>query len=72
MSTDTEKLLADIRALPQQEKARLLEALLTDLDVADSQIDQAWAEEARRRWDAYREGKLRTVDYDDLIRRYKT
>jgi len=72
MAMDTDKLLADIRALPQEEKLRLIDALLTELDVPDSQIDRVWAGEARKRWEAYKEGKLGTVAYDDLIKRYKT
>ena len=60
------------RALPEEEKVRLLDALLTDLDTADPKIDEVWATEARKRWDLYKAGKLKIVGYDDLIRRYKT
>ena len=72
MATDTDKLLADIRALPEEDRVRLLDALLTDLDKSDPEIDEVWATEARKRWDNYKAGKLQTIAYDDLIRRYKT
>jgi len=72
MATETDKLLADIRALPQRERLRILDALLTDLDIPDSEIDRVWADEARKRWEAYKAGKLETVAYDDLIKQYKT
>jgi hypothetical protein len=71
MATDTDKLLSDIRALPDEEKLRLLDVLLTDLDVPDSEIDQVWVNEARKRWNAYKEGRLETISYEDLIKRYK-
>jgi hypothetical protein len=32
MATETDKLLADIRALPEEEKVRLLDVILTDLE----------------------------------------
>ncbi|HTG91498.1 MAG TPA: hypothetical protein VL866_02830 [Pyrinomonadaceae bacterium] len=32
MATNTEKLLSEIRALPEEEKLRLLDEILTDLD----------------------------------------
>ena len=72
MATNTDKLLADIRALPEEEKARLLDALLTELDTQDAEIDRVWATEARKRWELYKAGKLKTVTYDELVRRYKT
>ena len=72
MTTDTDKLLSDIRALPEQERRRILDALLTDLDIPDPEVDRAWADEARKRWQAYKAGKLESVAYDDLIERFKT
>lgn len=72
MATDTDKLLSDIRALPGEEKLRLLDAILTDLDTPDPEIDEIWANEARKRWEGYKAGRLETVTYDDLIKRYKS
>lgn len=72
MATDTDKLLSEIRALPEEEKLRLLDAILTDIDTPDPEIDRVWAKEARQRWDAYKAGRLETVSYQDLIKRYKS
>jgi putative addiction module component (TIGR02574 family) len=71
MATDTEKLLSEIRALPAEEKLRLLDVILTDLDTPDPEIDQIWANEARKRWEAYKAGRLESVSYETLIKRYK-
>lgn len=65
------KLVTEIRALPAEEKLRLLDVLLSDLDKPDPMIDQIWADEARKRWNAYKAGKLQTVSYEELIKRYK-
>ena len=71
MATEADKLVTEIRALPDEEKLRLLDVLLTDLDKPDPEIDQIWAAEARKRWAAYRAGRLNTVSYEELIDRYR-
>jgi putative addiction module component (TIGR02574 family) len=70
MATQADKLVTEIRALPDEEKLRVLDALLTDLDKPDQEIDQVWAEEARKRWNNYKAGRLQTVSYEELMRKY--
>ena len=71
MATNADKLVSEIRALPDEEKLRVLDALLTDLDKPDYEIDHVWAEEARARWIAYKAGELETVAYEELMNKYK-
>ena len=70
MATQTDKLVSEIRALPDEEKLRVLDAILTELDRLDHEIDQIWAVEARKRWDSYKAGRLKTVSYEELMRKY--
>jgi Putative addiction module component len=70
MATQADKLVTEIRALPDEEKLRVLDAILTDLDKPDQEIDQVWAEEARKRWSRYKAGHLQTVSYEELMRKY--
>jgi len=70
MATQADKLVTEIRALPDEEKLRVLDAILTDLDKPDSEIDQVWAEEARKRWNSYKAGHLQTVPYEELMSKY--
>ncbi len=70
MAIDAEKLLSEIRTLPDEEKLRLLDAILTDLDKPDPEIDRIWANEARQRWAAYKDGRLPTVSYEELMAKY--
>ena len=70
MATQADKLVTEIRALPDEEKLRVLDAILTDLDKPDQEIDQVWAEEARKRWNSYKTGRLQTVSYEELMRKY--
>ncbi len=71
MAVDADKLVSEILELPDEDKLRVLEAILTDLDKPDSTIDQIWAIEARRRWQAYKAGQLNTISYEELMARYK-
>lgn len=61
MSTTADRLEQEIKSLADVEKIRIVEAILTDLDRPDPEIDRIWAEEARKRWDAYKAGRLKTV-----------
>ena len=70
MTTRAENLVSEIRSLPEEEKLKVLDALLTDLDTRDTEIDQVWATEARKRWNAYKAGKVSTVSYEDLMAKY--
>lgn len=70
MATQADRLVTEIRALPDEEKLRVLDAILTDLDKPDQEIDQVWAEEARKRWNSYKAGRLQTVSYEELMRKY--
>lgn len=70
MAAQADKLVTEIRALPDEEKLRVLDAILTDLDKPDQEIDRVWAEEARKRWNSYKAGRLQTVSYEELMRKY--
>jgi len=70
MATNADKLVSQIRLLPNEEKGRILDALLTDLDKPDSEIDAVWANEARKRWEAYKAGRMKTVSYEEVMRKY--
>jgi len=71
MATTADKLASEIRALTDPEKLRLMEAILTDLDKPDPEIDGIWAEEARKRWEAYKAGRIPTVSYEDVMAKYR-
>ena len=53
--------------LKPAEKFMLIEGLLTSLDEPDKTIDEIWAVEAEKRLRAYKEGKLKTVSYEEVF-----
>jgi putative addiction module component (TIGR02574 family) len=71
MAKNTDELVSEIRSLPNEEKIRVLEALLTDLRQPDPTIDAAWADEAHWRWQAYKAGRLGSISYEELMSKYK-
>jgi len=66
----TDKLALEIKDLPDEEKLRLVNAILADLDKPDPEIDRIWADEARKRWAAYQAGRIPTISYEDLMAKY--
>jgi putative addiction module component (TIGR02574 family) len=71
MATNADKLASEIRQLPDTEKLRLVDAILNDLDKPDPEIDRIWAEEARKRWEAYKAGRIPTVSYDEVMAKHR-
>jgi putative addiction module component (TIGR02574 family) len=71
MSTTADELVSQIRALTDVEKLRLVDAILTDLDKPDPDIDRVWVEEARKRWAAYKAGRITTVSYEDVMAKHR-
>jgi putative addiction module component (TIGR02574 family) len=50
------------------ERYKLLEILYKSLDKPDSDIDRVWIDEAERRLQAYREGRLPVVSMEEAFR----
>ena len=71
MAKTVDKLAAEIHDLPDVEKLRLVDAILTDLDKPDPEIDRVWAEEARKRWAAYKGGRVSTVPYEAVMTKHR-
>ena len=71
MSTATEKLTREIQSLSDIEKLQLVEVLLTDLGKPDPEIDRIWAEESRKRWDAYKAGRIATVSHEEVMSKHR-
>ncbi len=71
MAKSVDKLAAEIRVLPDIEKLQLVDTILEDLDKPDPEIDRVWAEEARKRWEAYKAGRIPTVSYESVMAKHR-
>lgn len=67
MAHVADNLLARIQTLPDIEKLRLVDEILSQLDKPDPELDRIWANEARKRWEAYKDGRLKTVSYEEVM-----
>ncbi len=71
MARTADDLLATIKSLPDTEKLKLVDEILTQLDKPDPEIDRIWADEARKRWEAYKAGKIASVSYEVVMAPYR-
>jgi len=71
MTKTAEKLTQEIHSLSDIEKLQIVDAILTDLDKPDPVMDRIWAEEARKRWTAYKEGRIPTVSYQEVMDKHR-
>lgn len=71
MSITPDQLEAQIRCLTEVEKLRIVDAILNDLHKPDTEIDRVWAEEASTRWSAYKEGRIATVSYEEVMAKHR-
>jgi len=71
MTKTAEKLTQEIHSLSDIEKLQIVDAILTDLDKPDPAMDRIWAEEARKRWTAYKEGRIPTVSYQEVMDKHR-
>jgi len=71
MATTADEIVSEIRALPDADKLRVVDAILTELHKPDPEIEGVWAEEARERWTAYKEGRIGTVSYEDVMAKHR-
>ncbi len=54
--------------LKASERFVLIEMLQESLDKSDPEIDRIWLEEAQRRLQAHREGRLATIPMEEVFR----
>ena len=67
MNAHITSLAEEAERLPPADRIELVERLLSSLDKPDLEIDQAWAEEAERRLDAYLSGSTSARDAEDVL-----
>jgi hypothetical protein len=72
MAISVDKLAEEIKSLPDIEKLRLVNAILSDLDRPDPELDRIWAEEARKRWSGYKSGLIPSLSYHEVLKKYRS
>ena len=72
MGMINDEFAAKIKSLPDSEKIELVDSILMQLDKPDPDINRIWSDEARKRWQAYKAGKIETVTYQQVMDKYRT
>ncbi len=72
MSTTADKIVSEIRDLPDVEKLRVVNTILNELHKPDPEMDRVWGGEARKRWAAYKAGGIPTLSYEEVMAKYRS
>jgi putative addiction module component (TIGR02574 family) len=73
MSRDLEEITAELLELPSTARAELASRLLESLDdLSEAEHDQLWAEEAERRYDAYKAGAIDAIPAEEVFERLRS
>jgi putative addiction module component (TIGR02574 family) len=67
MSSSAETLLRQALQLSPNDRAALVEGLITSLDKPDAELDALWLKEAEDRMAAYRSGDLDAIDANQVF-----
>ena len=54
--------------LKAEDRFVVIEGLLKSLDVPDEKIDDVWAEEAEKRLEAYRDGRIEGIAMEEVFK----
>ena len=65
--SSTINLISEALQLKPAEKFIVIEALIKSLDAPNPEIEKSWALEAEKRLQAYKEGKLETISFEDMF-----
>lgn len=61
------EIVEEALGLKPKDRYMVIENLILSLNKPDSEIDRLWIEESTKRLQAIKNGKLKTVSYDDLF-----
>ena len=64
----SKEILEQAKDLKAEERFMIVEGLLKSLDEPDRKIDEIWAEEAEKRLNAYRDGKLEGIPMEEVFK----
>ena len=67
MNKHVKSLLEEARKLPDAQRAELAGELLASLAATSPELDRLWSEEAEKRLDDYRQGRIDAVDASSVM-----
>ena len=67
MTEAAKKILKEAMNLPADERASLIEELMSSLEKPDIEIDASWLKEAEERLEAYERGEVKAYPADEVF-----
>ncbi len=64
---DSKEIIEQAESLPLEERAYVVDSLLKTLNHPDPEVDRRWAEEASRRLEELRSGRVRPVPGEQVL-----
>ena len=65
---NTKQLIDEAASLPVEERAFVVDSLLRSLNQPESEIDKIWANEAKRRLDELRSGRVKAIPGEEVFK----
>lgn len=61
------QILQEALQLNPKERYLVVESLLKSLDEPDQYVDEAWADEAQKRLQNYKDNSIQTISFEDVF-----
>ena len=65
-------IIKETSSLSATERIYLVNVLLESLDKPDKEIEKLWVKESETRYDAYKNGKLKSVSWEEIKAKYES
>jgi len=69
--TRSMELFKEVLSLPVEQRALLVDTLLKSLNAPDPALDPIWVEEAKRRLEELRSGRVKPIPGDEVFQRVR-
>ena len=66
---DSKNIIQSALSLSPAERLFIIETLSKSLSEPDKDIDKFWKEEVESRYEQYTRGKIKTIPYEDILKR---
>ena len=63
--------IKETSSLSETESIYLINALLESLDKPDEEIEKLWVKESEVRYEAYKKGELKSVNWEEIKAKYE-
>ena len=65
------ELIKEVLSLPVEQRALLADTILKSLNAPEADLDRIWVEEAKRRLEELRSGRVKAVPGDEVFQRVR-